>query len=453
MKSRPIDLSRGLSRRDMLRGASTAAAGALFVGAARAGSAWAGSAWAGRSLSGPRVTETRLRHGGAVRNLVLVELSGGNDGLSTIVPHGADALYRLRKTTTHKKADLLPLDDFRGFSPKLGNLRAEYDAGRMAIIEGCGYPEAIRSHFKSLEVWHTARHAGRMTGDGWVGRLVGSQWPEESIPETVVHFGGRAPYSLHSTDHPPVALISPTGYRWLGEDDAYAMGGTAICEHESPQEAPQEAGADLSDEALRAKKRHAGRDGALAALRETLDDATASSARVRKAAAMYATDVAYPKSALSGSLRDIAALIEGGVGTRVFSVRLGGFDTHTGQLARHDRLMGGLNGALGAFLKDIRRSEAGKNTLVCVYSEFGRRVAENGSKGHDHGKAAPMLVFGDPVKGGLYGEHPSMDEFDNGDLAFTTDFRSVYATFIDRWFGGTPKDVLGADYSTLGFLG
>ena len=408
------------SRRAFLQGASALSAGAALGAPA---------------LAGRGVWEHVLRLSGAPRNLVLVELSGGNDGLSTIVPKGDDALYRTRSTTAHEPKALLPLDDYRGFNPKLTRLHRTWKSGRMAIVEGCGYPNAIRSHFKSLEVWHTGRLAGKTTGNGWVGRLVADTWAKSAQPETVVHFGGRAPYSLHSPEFPPIALVSPTGYRWMGEDDVYTMGGTAICEHEP--------------EATNA--RHAGRDKALAALRATLDDAAASSGRVRDAVAKYDTSVEYPKNRLSAALRDVAALIEGGVGTRVFSVAMGGYDTHTNQLQRHDRQMAGLDGALGAFLEDIgaRGTEASKNTLVCVYSEFGRRVAENGSRGHDHGKAGPMFLFGAAVNGGLYGEHPSLDELDEGDLAHTTDFRRVFGTVIHEWFGGDAEAVLGGRYGVI----
>ncbi|QDV09578.1 hypothetical protein Poly30_51360 [Planctomycetes bacterium Poly30] len=379
------------------------------------------------------------------KQLVMIQLSGGNDGLSTIVPHGDDELYRHRKTTAHQRTELLPLDEYRAFNPRLGAFRAEFDAGRLAIVEGCGYPDPIRSHFRSMEIWHTGDHRGRASGDGWIGKLSATAWGDQPEPDSVVHFGGRAPYSVFSSTHPPVAVASPTAYRWFGEQDVYAMGGSAICEHEPDVDS-------TADEPVQREPRHSGRDAALRQLRKTLDDATESSARVRGAAIAYQTEVDYPGNALAASLRDVAALINGGVGTRVFSVLEGGYDTHTNQLIQHDRNMGGLGAALGAFLKDLRRTEAGKNTVVVVFSEFGRRVAENGSKGHDHGKAGPMFVFGDQVKGGLYGAHPSLTDLDDGDVSFTTDFRSVYTTVIERMFGVNPVAVLGDSYPALAFL-
>ncbi|MFT7169014.1 MAG: hypothetical protein ACI80K_002150 [Paracoccaceae bacterium] len=374
--------------------------------------------------------------------LVMIQLSGGNDGLASIVPHGEDELFRLRKTTLNPKKQLLPIDDYRAFNPKLGAFRSEFDAGRLAIVEGCGYPVPIRSHFRSMEIWHTGDHRGRASGDGWIGKLAEQAWGDAGEPDSVVHFGGRAPYSVHSSTHPAVAVASPTAYRWFGEQDVYSMGGSAICENE-----PDPGSSGVKKPAP--SGRHKGRDRALQLLRKTLDDATESSGRVRRAAASYQTDVEYPGSQLAASLRDVAALISGGVGTRVFSVLTGGYDTHSNQLVQHNRNMGNLGAALGAFMKDLRRSEAGKKAVVVVFSEFGRRVAENGSKGHDHGKAGPMFVFGAKVKGGLYGQHPSLTDLDDGDVAYTTDFRSVYATLIQRLFGANPVAVLGDEYPLL----
>ena len=378
------------------------------------------------------------------KQLVMIQLSGGNDGLSTIVPYADDELGRNRKTTLHDPSKLLPIDDYRAFNPMLKAFRSEYDAGRLAIVEGCGFPDPVRSLFKAMAVWHTAERRGRAAGDGWLGKLSAEAWGELAEPLSVVHFGRRAPYSVFSSTHPPVAVASPTAYRWFGEQDVYAMGGSAICEHE-PE--PDDAGAPSAGGG-----RNAGRDRSLQLLRKTLDDATESSARVRRAAGSYQTDVDYPSSPLSGSLRDVAALIAGGVGTRVFSVLDGGFDTHTNQLTLHDRRMATLGSAVGAFLKDLRRSEAGRNTVVVVFSEFGRRLAENGSKGHDHGKAGPMFVLGDQVNGGLFGRHPSLTELHEGDPVHTTDFRSVYATLIEGLFRADPKAVLGADYERLAFI-
>jgi len=402
-------------RRSFLRAAAASAAGAALLPRALA--------------RGARCHELSAEGG---KNLVLLQLSGGNDGLATVVPHGDDELRRVRRTTVHRTSELLRLDQYRGLNPGLTALRERFDDGQVAIVEGCGYPDQIRSHFRSYEVWHTGRRAGRISGDGWIGRLAAAGWSDEPLPDRVVHFGTKAPYSLFSREQPAVSLASPTGYRWFGDDEAYARGGTAICEHEMERD-----------------PRHRGRDAALARLRLTLDDARASSARIRGASASYRTEVEYPRTRISAELRDVAALVNARSGTRVFSVTDSGYDTHSGQRQSHDRKMRELDEALGAFLTDLERSEAGRETVVLVYSEFGRRVVENGSSGHDHGKAGPMFVLGHAVKGGLHGEHPSLTSLDEGDLVFTTDFRSVYATLIDGLFGVDPALVLGAEFPRL----
>jgi len=370
------------------------------------------------------------------RRLVLVQLSGGNDGLSTIVPYADDAYYDARRATAIKAKSVLPLDDYCGFHPELTRFDELFKDGRLAVVQGAGYPDPVRSHFRSLEVWHTGRRAGRASGDGWVARLSREAFARETDPELVVHIGKQAPYSLHSSTHPSVALESPTAYRWFGgegERNVYERAGM-----ENAPEQPVEA--------------ESGRDNALAKLRAVLDDARASSARIRRAALRYRSRADYPRDSFGAQLHDIAALIHGNLATRVFSVALSGFDTHAGQKASHDKLMSTLDAGLGALMDDLARSDAGRDTLVVVFSEFGRRVNENGSAGTDHGKAGPMFVFGHELRGGLYGEHPSLTELDAGDLRYTTDFRSVYAAVVEDWFGASQVAVLGESFQALPLL-
>jgi uncharacterized protein (DUF1501 family) len=382
--------------------------------------------------SGTQPTEARPQR------LVLLQLSGGNDGVSTIVPFGDDAYHASRKTTHIAAKEVLPIDRYRGFHPRLGSLRGLFDDGRLAIVEGAGYPQPILSHFKCLEVWHTARHAGRSSGEGWISRLVENTWPSAPSTERVVHFGSSVPYSVYSTRRPAINLESPSAYQFLGSES----GGRARIETgQTPVRSNGLGGPGGS-----------GGSRALDRLRKIMRDADDTSGRIREAAFAYGTPVEYPDSALGHTLKDVAALIASSMETRVFSLAYGGFDTHAGQLGAHNNLMSTLDGALGAFVRDLARSEAGRETVVLVFSEFGRRLKENGSRGHDHGKAGPMFVLGERVRGGLYGRHPSLSDLDNGDLRFTTDFRSVYATLIKRWFGADDKMVLGERYPQLDLL-
>lgn len=375
---------------------------------------------------------------GGTRSLVVLQLTGGNDALSMVVPHGDDAYYKARPTIAVGRNEVLKLDEYRGLHPNLKGLRALYDAGHVAVVEGCGYPDPIRSHFQSFEVWHTADPRGRISGPGWIGKLCASAWPEVAKPELVVHVGATPPYSVFSRAHPPLAFSTPATYRWVGS--------------ESDDLAAYRKAAEEDAKTLEEARRESGQDAMLRRLRGVLHDANESSRKVRIAAGSYVPNAKYPEDDLGESLRIGAALLDARLGSRVVSVELGGFDTHQNQRGTHDGLMKRLDEALAAFLSDIEKRSIGRDVVVLVFSEFGRRVQENGSRGTDHGVAAPMLVLGHGVKGGVHGRHPSLTDLDAGDLKHTTDFRSVYATLIERWFGARSEPVLGSTYSTLDLL-
>lgn len=377
---------------------------------------------------------------GARRTLVVLQLAGGNDGLSTVVPYGDDAYYAARRQTSIPASEVLRIDDYRGLDPRLVQLRERYEQGALAIVEGAGYPDPVRSHFKSFDVWHTADARGRGVPEGWLGRLARAAFEGDVDPNLCVHVGGSVPYSLASQTHPAVAFATPTGYRWAGsEAERAAFEASARRATIGDEQEPQRAAPAPADESN------------LEFLRRVLSDGQSSSEAVRRAAARYRTSVEYPGDALGATLRDLAALIEGDVGSRILSAELGGFDTHTDVVDRHADLMRTLDAALGAFLADLERSEAGRDTVVLVFSEFGRRVAENGSRGNDHGTAAPLFVAGARVQGGLHGKHPSLTDLDDGDLKFTTDFRRAYAALIEG-FGVKHQRVLGAHYEPLPVL-
>lgn len=380
------------------------------------------------SLAGPASASLRSfgkRREGDERTLVLVQLSGGNDGLSTLVPYGDDAYFNARKATRVAPDKLHKIDDYRGLHPRLKRLAKRYDKGGLAIVQGVGYPGPNRSHFKSLEIWHTADLAGRASGDGWVGKLCNTNWSESTLPELSVHLGKNVPYSLRSLEHPPVAFEVPETYRSLGNQREL--------------------------EAMEKSEESEGKGSVLDRLRGVMRDAHASSKRIRYAAAGYRTQVEYPDTEEGRALRTAAALIDARLGSRVISVELDGFDTHSSQLGRHGDLMGSLDAALSSFLDDLAGRSAGEQTTVLVFSEFGRRVQENGSGGTDHGKGGLMFAAGAPVRGGLYGEYPSLTELDSKDLAHNIDFRRPYASAI-QWLGGDIEQTLGAAYEPIPFL-
>lgn len=406
-----------LHRRTLLRGLGTL--GALGV-TARLGPA-------ATLTLGPALPA----EGGGTGNLVLLELAGGNDGLSTVVPFADDAYHRARPTIALGRDAVHALSDERGLHAAATGLVEAWEAGELAIVEGCGYPSPNRSHFKSMEIWHTADARGRDAGYGWVGRLCDAAWEREADPNRVVHVGADTPWSLASEVHRAASFVLPAGYRWVDNDDAMAEVGKAP-EAEGP---PASGGGSTLD-----------------ALRKAYGAAHDSSGDVRRAVAAYRPRVTYPTSELGRSLLTAAALLQGETASRILSVRLGGFDHHNDLRARHDRLMAELGEALSAFRRDLAGTERGDATVVMAFSEFGRRVAENGSRGTDHGTAGPMFVLGPRVAGGLYGAHPSLTELDQGDLVHTTDFRKVYGEVAKAQFAVKPKALFGKSYGKLGLI-
>jgi uncharacterized protein (DUF1501 family) len=364
--------------------------------------------------------------------LVLIELVGGNDGLNTLVPYADDRYYAQRPLLFVPRQEVLALDEHFGLHPKLPLLRKTFDDGRLAIVRGVGYPDPVYSHFKSFEIWHTASLAGRAAGDGWVGRLRAAAWSADARPELVVSVGSE-PYSMQSSRFGRLAFEVPEKFLWAGDGEG----------RRSYREAADETMAGAAEEG-------AGSDAVLARIYRTLRHSQRTSPRVLEAASSYVPKATYPEGAFAASLRTIASLIEARVGTRVFSAQLDGFDTHANQLRRHDELLVALDNGLAAFLADLSGRSAEKNVLIAVISEFGRRVAENHSGGTDHGAAGLSLLLGARVKGGLYGAPPSLEELDgDGNLVFTTDFRSVYATVIEDWFGIPQRQVLEQEFPRL----
>ena len=362
--------------------------------------------------------------------LVCLQLAGGNDGLSTVVPHGDDLYHAARDTTRVAAGDVLPIDDYRGFHPLLPGLHRLYERGELAIVEGVGYPSPNRSHFASFDIWHAASLRGKSGGDGWLARLARELGTgAASDANLAVHVGDRLPYSLYSPAGAGVCFRDPDRYRWNHN-------AAAICDTVEEGAAGSGAGERMD------------------MVRSTFLQARDSSAAIRAAVDAYEPRVEYPDTALGYSMSVVAALIQQRVGARILSVELAGFDTHANQRVRQEARMRTWDPALEALLADLRGTPTAKRVVVLVFSEFGRRVAENGSVGTDHGTAGPVFVAGPAVKGGLYGAHPSLEpsKLDQGDLVFGTDFRSVYATLIQDWFQRDAAALLGDSWPTLPLL-
>lgn len=379
--------------------------------------------------------------------LVVLQLAGGNDGLNTLVPFADDAYRRLRPALALPADGVLKLDDASGFHPALRSLRGLYDDGHMAIVEGVGYPNPNRSHFRSTEIWQTAVDADETSRTGWLGRYFDACC-EGADPAVGVNIGGQTPQAFAAPTPRGISFARPEQFRF----DTAGMADREAAEDlfREMNDLP-DGGNDGGSIGMLAGPSDAGGD-TLDFLKRTALDAQVSSDRVLEITRRVKSAVSYPGGNLANSLSLVARLIGGGMPTRVYYVGQGGYDTHGNQLGTHQRLLGELDAALGAFCADLKaQGNFGRVTLM-TFSEFGRRVAENGSGGTDHGAAAPLFVMGGSVKPGRYGKAPTLGTLKDGDLVHSVDFRSVYATVLENWLRAPSEKVLGRKFNTLGFV-
>ena len=388
--------------------------------------------------------------GAHVRNLVVLNLSGGNDALSMLIPYNDPFYYSRRPTIAVPAANVLQVgtDSSKtalGLHPRLTGLKQIFDAGRLALVQRTGYPNQTRSHFLGTDIWSTA-DPNNSTGLGWVGRYLDSL-PSPVDPLTGWNTSGSLPHVLQAAHTPVPAITSPAGYAFASPNG----GAEATAERSTMLRISSHVPVDRPEVAFVY--------GSAQAAMETLD-------RVATVA-RYAPSAAYPNTGFGQALKAIAGAMVQSIGTKVYYVTTGGFDTHSAQNVNQTNgayynLMGTLNDGLLAFYNDLSSQALLADTLIVSFSEFARRISENGSQGTDHGAASVMLVMGGRVNGGLYGTAPNLNtdpknptlENNAGDVTFETDFRSVYAQIIDNWMGGNSAALLGGNFrrSNLSFI-
>ncbi len=357
--------------------------------------------------------------------LVLVQLAGGNDGLNTVVPFEDADYYRLRPTLGIAKGEVLRLNETLGLHPACAELHGLFREGELGIVQNVGYPNPNRSHFRSTEIWETASDSGEFLPSGWLGRFMDNACAGEPA--------GADPVGLHVTNDAPQTFA-------------------AEHEHSTFGLSPDARGAAKGDGAQLLERLLAddGHDhGNASFLKHTMMDALVTEKNVRRVLRAYRPEAEYPATPFATSLRSVAGLIAAGLSTRVYFVSLGGFDTHSNQPQQHTRLLRTLSEGLAAFQRDLNAHRLDQQVTTMTFSEFGRRPSENESRGTDHGTAAPLLVMGSRVNGGLHGNAPSLRLERNQDMAFSTDFRGVYATMLDRWLNCPSTGVLGREFGAL----
>lgn len=362
--------------------------------------------------------------------LVLLTLYGGNDGLNTVVPAADPAYQSARPDLAYQQHEVLDLGEGLGLNPSMTAMHDLWSAGKLAIVRGVGYPQPNHSHFVSMDIWQTASPAEPSTS-GWLGRWLDAQPDDQLRALRAVCLGGVLPPLLAGTKTAGSSL--PLGHFAVPK----GVAGSALqaLGHPSAQDCPN----------------------AAYAARDTADLFTVASAFGSSLGAKGVKGVKGVKNkgaagSLAQQLDIVASCIESSVPTRVYAVSLGGFDTHSAEKGTQSTLLKEVSDALGAFQQRISTGSRAKDVVLVAYSEFGRRVAANANQGTDHGTAGPVFVLGESVRGGFVGEQPSLTDLDAGDLKFHTDFRSVYATVLDRVLGTDPASVLGGNFPALSFV-
>ena len=364
--------------------------------------------------------------------LVVLQLSGGNDGINTVIPFADPAYSKLRPSLGFGTNEVLQLSDSVGLNPNLSKLKDMYDQGKVAVVQGVGYPNPNRSHFRSMDIWHSAR-PDTFERSGWLGRYVSACQCAQDNALPAISVGDQL-NTMFWTDTTLVPAVASIGAFSFLTDTSYKNDRTF--QMQTLQNIYGQAGNWSPYESLI-------RQGTLQAL--------AGSDELQKVAAAYQTPVQYPaNNGLANQLKLVAQVIAGGLGTRLFSVSMGGYDTHANQKPTQDKNLAQLGDALDAFMQDLANMRQQDNVVIMTFSEFGRRVKQNGSNGTDHGTAEPMFVIGNKVQGGLYGTYPSLSDLDNnGDLKFNADFRSVYAGVLKDVVGADPTPILGGAFDPI----
>jgi len=391
--------------------------------------------------------------------LVVLQMAGGNDGLNTVVPYSSDYYRNARPRIGLQAKDIIKINDNIGLHGSLGGFKELYDGGHLAIVQGVGYPNPNRSHFRSTEILQTASDSERFEKYGWLGRYFDNACAGAD-PTVGVTIGNQMPQAFTAKHPLGVSLQNPQNYRFVSNDRAKpgeemspteesyrrlnGMDGQGVTtEDNSGQTIGAIAGGGMQA---------AGNSGsALDFLERTALDAQVSSDKIREISSRVDNQATYPNSQLANSLKLVAKLIGGGLPTRVFYVSQGGYDTHTNQVGTQQRLLADLGDSTKAFYSDLKTQGNSSRVLVMTFSEFGRRVAENANGGTDHGAAAPMFILGEKVKAGLLGRYPSLAPADlfEGDIKYNVDFRSVYASVLESWLKTKSAPILGRQFQPL----
>jgi uncharacterized protein (DUF1501 family) len=405
------------------------------------------------------------------RILVVLQLAGGNDGLNTVIPISNDDYYKARPRLGIARNKALKVSDDFGFHPSAPGFKKLFEDGHMAVLHAVGYPNPNRSHFRGTDIWATAE-PDKVGHSGWLGRYFDNccsgadpgpaakdaKKDKTAEPNSAVALTNDPPTALQGDRYIPIAFRNLEGlaYRDAARSAAVRSAFEKLNDV-GPDEMMDDEHKIMNDRQKKLILPETGaqpREQTEEFLQRTALNARVYADQIRKTAANVQNKANYPQSRLAADLKLVAQMIASGMPTRVYYVTLGGFDTHSNQVNRHEQLMTQLSGALEAFITDLKELGHLDRTMVMTFSEFGRRVSENGSQGTDHGEAAPLFIFGGAVKPGFVGQFPDLtpSKLHRGDVPFSTDFRRIYATVLRNWLKADDARVLGRKFDTLPLL-
>ena len=403
-------------------------------------------------------SSTQIVTGKDATILVVLQMAGGNDGLNTVVPYSNDFYHKARPKIGQPADKILKLTGDIGFHGAMTGFKNLYDSGNLAVVQGVGYPNPNRSHFRSTEIWQTASDSDKIEKYGWVGRYFDNACAGAD-PAVGVVIGNQLPESFFAAKPTGICFDNPQNYRFMAGNAATEESYRKLNELEMssplPDGGPSMTPDDNANSGASIGTLPAGlpmQGGkAIDFITRTALDAQQSSDEVRSIAARVQNQATYPVSPLGNGLKMVAKLIGGGLPTRIYYVSQGGYDTHTNQVNTQQRLLQDLGDSMKAFVDDMKAQGNMQRVLVMTFSEFGRRVNENANGGTDHGAAAPMFIVGNKVKAGLLGRYPSLAPQDlfEGDIKYNVDFRSVYAGVLENWLKTKSAPVLGRQFPPL----
>lgn len=362
------------------------------------------------------------------KKLIIVQLSGGNDGLNTVIPYRNDIYYSMRPKLSISDTKLLKINDELGFNPAMKKLNEIYDKGNLSIINSVGYPNPDRSHFRSMDIWQSGSGSDQYLTNGWIGRYLDSDCSTCKNPYSAIEVDSKLNLAMKGATNSGIAVEDPKKF-YMNSSERFFR--------------------DIAGK----NKDKVHHDENVSYLYKTLIETTSSADYVYENSRIYKSKMTYPNTQFGKNLKTIAEMIISNIGTTVYYVSMSGFDTHVNQAGRQERLLTELSEGLNAITEDLRVNNRLDETLIMTFSEFGRRVKENGSAGTDHGTANNLFLIGGNLKTpGQYNSMANLSELENGDLKYEIDFRSVYSTVLNKWLDANDSLVLGEKFTYLNFL-